>query len=208
MATVKRNPDQTRERILRAAAQEIHRSGFRGASLDRILSEAGVTKGALYHHFPNKQALGYAVLEEVYRHDLFDRWSVPGADSTNPVGALVDGIAQVRDTVTLEELVIGCPVNNLAQEMSGIDEGFRRRIDGTFEEVRERIRLQLALGQEQRQVAPDVDVAQSAAFILAAIEGGMGMGKNAHSVPMFQQCLDGVIQYIGSLKISTVDASA
>ncbi len=208
MCAVKRNPDQTRDRILRAAAVEIHRSGFRGASLDTILSEAGVTKGALYHHFPNKQALGYAVLEEVFRDELYQRWSVPPSDTLGPLAALVAGIQKARNSVTLEDLIKGCPVNNLAQEMSGIDEGFRRRIDGVFEEVRECIRAQLAAAQEQDELTPDVNVSQAAAFILAAIEGGMGMGKNAHSLDMFRQCLDGVVQYIDSLRRRRANAVA
>src|SRR6202044_3625075 len=69
-ATRLRDPERTRERLLRAASREIYRSGFQSASLDRILVSAGVTKGALYHHFENKEALGYAVVEEVISPDV------------------------------------------------------------------------------------------------------------------------------------------
>ena len=67
MSSSKRNPEQTRQALLEAAFEEIYRVGFQAASLDRILDRAGVTKGALYHHFKNKLELGYAVLEEVVR---------------------------------------------------------------------------------------------------------------------------------------------
>lgn len=60
-----RDPERTRERLLQAAFREIYRSGFQSASLDTILAAAGVTKGALYYHFDSKEALGYAVVEEV-----------------------------------------------------------------------------------------------------------------------------------------------
>ena len=43
---VKRNPDVTRQTILDAGAVEIHRHGFRSASIDRILADTGLTKGA------------------------------------------------------------------------------------------------------------------------------------------------------------------
>jgi len=56
-----RDPQATRQALLLAAFEEIHEQGFRAASLDRILERAGCTKGALYHHFENKTALGYAV---------------------------------------------------------------------------------------------------------------------------------------------------
>jgi len=60
-----RDAARTRERLLRAAFQEMYLSGFRSADLNAILAAAGVTKGALYHHFDSKEALGYAVVAEV-----------------------------------------------------------------------------------------------------------------------------------------------
>ena len=71
----RRNPKATRELLLEAAFWEIFRSGFQAASLDAILKETGVTKGALYPHFPSKAALGHAVIDEVTENieGQFDR---------------------------------------------------------------------------------------------------------------------------------------
>jgi TetR/AcrR family transcriptional repressor of nem operon len=60
-----RDPVRTRQRLLQAAFQEVYHTGFQGSDLETILDGAGVTKGALYHHFENKEALGYAVVDEV-----------------------------------------------------------------------------------------------------------------------------------------------
>ena len=76
-ATRLRDPERTRERLLQAASREIYRSGFQSASLDTILASAGVTKGALYYHFKNKEALGYAVVEEVISPDVRGTWVRP-----------------------------------------------------------------------------------------------------------------------------------
>ncbi|MCZ6508759.1 MAG: TetR/AcrR family transcriptional regulator, partial [Acidobacteria bacterium] len=65
-----RDPKATRDAILQAATREIHTNGFRSAGLDSILAEAGVTKGALYHHFGSKHELGLAVLEESVRRTV------------------------------------------------------------------------------------------------------------------------------------------
>ena len=62
-----KQPDQTRDKILHSAFCEIHRQGFQAASIANILQDTGLTKGALYHHFPTKQALGLAVIDEVIR---------------------------------------------------------------------------------------------------------------------------------------------
>jgi AcrR family transcriptional regulator len=56
-----RAPEATRERLVTAAFEEIHRHGYQGAALDTILANAGVTKGALYHHFSSKRDLFAAV---------------------------------------------------------------------------------------------------------------------------------------------------
>ena len=73
---VPRNPKRTRERLLQAAFREMYRSGFQSAGLDAILAAAGVTKGALYHHFGSKEALGYAIVEEIIAPDNRGQWLI------------------------------------------------------------------------------------------------------------------------------------
>jgi AcrR family transcriptional regulator len=112
--------------LLQAAFQEVYHSGFQGSDLEAILDRAGVTKGALYHHFENKEALGYAVVDEVLATMMRDKWLRPLEHAKNPIDALA---RIVRSTSTKPEwLRRGCPINNLAQEMSPLDEGFRRRL--------------------------------------------------------------------------------
>src|ERR1700677_2124346 len=84
-----RDPKRTRVRLLQAAFQEMHRSGFRSTDLDAILAKAGVTKGALYYHFDNKEALGYAVVDEVMTSDLHQKWVQPLRNAKNPINVLV-----------------------------------------------------------------------------------------------------------------------
>jgi len=82
--TTSRDPERTRGRLLRAAFQEMHRSGFRNADLDAILARAGVTKGALYYHFDNKEALGHAVVDEVIASNLHQKRVQPLRNAKNP----------------------------------------------------------------------------------------------------------------------------
>src|SRR5271163_1220682 len=90
-----RDPERTREHLLQAAFREVYRYGFQSAGDDTILAATNVTKGALYYHFENKEALGYAVIEEIIAEITRDRWVLPlqrGKDK-NPVDALI-GIVQ------------------------------------------------------------------------------------------------------------------
>src|ERR1700678_2367295 len=106
-----RNPERTRGLLLQAAFQEIYRSGFRSADLDAILTAAGVTKGALYYHFDNKEALGYAVVDEVIARNLHQKWVQPLRDAKNPIDALVRIIRS--ESLKREDLRRGCPLLNL-----------------------------------------------------------------------------------------------
>jgi len=60
---LQRRAEKTRGRILKAAEECFVRDGYDAASVAEICERAGVTKGALYHHFPSKQALFLALLQ-------------------------------------------------------------------------------------------------------------------------------------------------
>lgn len=190
----------TREVLLAAAAREIHVHGFQAASLSRILAETGVTKGALYHHFPSKLALGYAVLDECYAPQLRKHWIDSLADSGE--SALQTLIGIIRGTghgMTRADVLLGCPVNNLAQEMSPVDEGFRVRIEALFDEWRTATESALRRAQEHGDLVPGVDVQAAAAFIVASLEGCIGMAKNGQSKDILLTCGRGLITYLHSL---------
>ena len=63
-----RRADTTRQQILRAASHQFARKSYSLVSLDDILADAEVTKGAMYFHFRSKHALAAAIIE--YRFDL------------------------------------------------------------------------------------------------------------------------------------------
>ena len=196
-----RAPEATREKLLRAAFDEIYRRGFQAASLDTILAQAGVTKGALYHHFPTKAALGLAVVDEVVKGLLLERWlGVLQAQPGDPVTALQVTLRHRAANLTAGEIELGCPLNNLAQEMSPLDEQFRRSVDATFETWREGFAQVLARGQAEGTVRRDVDAKKVATFIVAAVEGSYGLAKTAQSGPMVRANLEMLGMFLEGLR--------
>ena len=154
-----RAPEATRERLVAAAFEEIHRHGYQGAGLDTILANAGVTKGALYHHFADKADLAHAVIDEVIRGLTLTRWTGPLASYTgDPISGIQMVLKVVADEFCDERLVdkveLGCPLNNLAQEMSPLDERFRRRVAVVFETWIESFAQALERGREGRHRPP------------------------------------------------------
>src|SRR5713101_6554433 len=194
-----RNPDLTRQTLLQAAFQEIYRSGFQAASLDNILSKVGVTKGALYHHFGSKQELGYAVVDELIREHVLNRWVRSLEKAENPIDGLL-AILRSKEPHPGFDQRLGCPLNNLAQEMSPLNEGFRKRLESVFREWREGIAKALRRGQEGGQVRSDVDPVEAADFFLAALEGSVSLAKNAQDRNLFDNCKAGLSRYLESLR--------
>ena len=62
----RRDPNRTRETILKSARDEFAARGLSGARVDRIARHAGVNKRMIYHYFGNKDGLYLAALERVY----------------------------------------------------------------------------------------------------------------------------------------------
>ena len=62
--SMQQRSEETRARLLQAASKQFSTSGYDAASVDDICAEAGVSKGAFYHHFPSKQALFIALFED------------------------------------------------------------------------------------------------------------------------------------------------
>jgi len=196
-----REPDVTREKLLSAAFEEMYRFGFQAASLERILAKAGVTKGALYHHFLDKAALGYAVVDEVVKGLLLERWlGLLEQQAGDPLTALQGVFRERAGSLTADEIAFGCPLNNLAQEMSPLDERFRRLVDATFEAWRKGFAQALERGQEEGTVRQDVDARKVAAFLVAAAEGSYGLAKSASSRAMLQSNLETLAAYLDSLR--------
>src|ERR1700685_2926011 len=179
-----RDPERTRVRWLQAAFQEMHRSGFRNADLEVILATAGVTKGALYYHFDNKEALGYAVVDEVIASNLHQKWVRPLRNAKDPIGVLVRIIQS--ESLKREDVQRSCPLLNLSQEMSGLDEGFRRRTARVYKDWHEAMAEALREGQKRRVVRSDIDANETATFLIAAWEGYVVLGKNSQDPRMMQ----------------------
>jgi TetR/AcrR family transcriptional regulator, transcriptional repressor for nem operon len=176
----------------------MHRSGFRSADLDAILSKAGVTKGALYHHFDNKEALGYAVVDEVIASKVHQKWVQPLRNAENPIDVLIR-IFQ-SESQKREDVQRGCYLLNLSQEMSGLDEGFRRRTARIYKDWHDAMAEALRQGQKRRVVRSDINANETATFLIAAWEGYAVLGKNSQDPRMLQSGKRSVGRHLEALR--------
>lgn len=196
-----RNPENTRLRILKAAFAEIYKHGFQGMRIDQVLAETGLKKGALYHHFSGKQALGYAVLEELIEKRITEIWIDPLATYDDPIAGLKTIFDNAGNIWKNGYFNLGCPLNNLAQEMSPIDEGFRERIQNFFRKWQNAIAEALLRGQEKGFVRQDIDIQETAGFIITVIEGAFGFAKITQDKDKYFKCGKQLEMYLDMLAV-------
>lgn len=193
-----RDPERTRERLLQAAFREVRRTGFRGAGINTILAATNVTKGALYHHFGSKEALGYAVVDEVIAELVRDRWLRPLLRDGQPIDILIGIVRQLptRPAAIRES----CPLLNLSQEMSPLDEQFRKRLERIFLAWQEGIATLVRRGQSQRTVRRDLNADETASFLVAMVEGYASLAKNAQNPKVWEVGIRNIVGWLKSLR--------
>lgn len=184
-----------------AAFHEFYKHGFQGGSLNHIVETAGTTKGALFHHFAGKQELGYAVMDEVIGPVLEQRWLTPVAGSLDPIAALKKAFRQfVKTDIESGSFVQGCPLNNMAQEMSPLDQGFRQRIDKLYDTWRSTYAAAFADGIKARKVRKDISPRNVAALVVASQMGIWGTAKSSQDPQLMAHACEALCDYLDGLK--------
>jgi len=191
---------ETRGKILMAAFDEIYHRGFQAASLSNILKNTDTTKGALYHHFKNKMELGYAVVDEVIYTTLKANWITPLKDTDSPIEIIQQILLESGQRMTEEDIRLGCPLNNLAQEMSPIDEGFRSRISAVYTEWQDAIEGAVERGKLAGNVRQEADAKQLGVLFVATLEGCLGLAKSTQSLETLMNCGHGLVDQLELLK--------
>ncbi len=197
---VKHKDSTAKQKILKSAFEEMHLHGFQAASIANILVETGLTKGALYHHFPTKQALGLAVLEEIIRPrfeaGLFQKLRQEG----EPVAVLINALKGWAHDADPEFIYRGCPLGNLIVEMSPIDRAFREKLSALLSGFEEAVEQALIRARGAKAVRSSVDCRAVASFIVSAWQGAAGISKAVRSRQPMLSCIDQIETYLLSLR--------
>lgn len=194
-----RDPERTRKRLLQAAFRQVHRSGFQSAGIETILAAANVTKGALYYHFDSKEALGYAIVEEIIAKLFQDRWLIPMRGEGQPIDILI-GIIRHLPGGPLD-IRNSCPLLNLAQEMSALDEPFRKRLEMLFVAWQKGVSALLRKGQSQGTVRRDLNPDETASFLIVMVEGNASLAKVAQDAKVWDVGRRNIVGWLKTLRV-------
>ena len=194
-----RDPEKTRAEILQAAFQEVYEHGFQSCSVNEIVAKTDLTKGAFFHYFQTKNDLGYALADEILKEITLDRYIRPLAAYANPVQGIIHRFKKLIENTSDEHIGLGCPLNNLTQEMSAVDPVFREKLNAVLRLWIDETEKYLRKAQAEGYLKPDVDPRQVAEFVVMIEEGSFAMVKNLRDKKVFWSLYESLKHYLESV---------
>ncbi len=196
----------TREKLLETAARLFHEQGYAATGVATILREAGVNAGSLYHFFPNKEALLRGVLdwyEENLRPIVLD--PIEAAES-DPIERVFRLLAWYRAGLAETECHGGCPIGNLALEVSDTHPDVRPGIAANFRGWAAGVESWLEEAAER--LPPECDTEALSRFVLTVMEGGLMQARATRDLAHFDAGVAVLRDYVERLLVARLQGAS
>lgn len=166
--------EQTRQRIIAAAAPIFNRHGYEGSSLADLMAATGLKKGGIYRHFSSKDELAAAAFDYA--------WEAARRARMRHVDSQAGGIEHLKQWIASfvncrSPLPGGCPILNTAVDADDGNPLLRSRVNKALRSWLGRLQLTVQRAVEQGETRPGVDPRTIAIIIVASLEGALMMSR-------------------------------
>lgn len=172
-----RRGEATKEDIEDAALDLFCRKGFDGASVDEITALAGITKGALYYHFKDKNELFFTVCQkamESYSEEVFEEGATRSSNGSGIRALIVNSHRFDQEHPKYSRLYV-----RLAGEDWNTKDDLGPKLESSFEDYRSQVQ-ELIRGDIDRGIIRALDI-ETATTIVMAVLDGMSLRNTAYS---------------------------
>lgn len=194
---------KTEKLLIDITFELLYKKGYCATSMTNILDVANMTKGAVYYHFPTKQALVLATITHYLENILEGHWVKVFEDSEKPVETLVNQInayaKMYEDKDSFLQIKHGCPLSNFILDMSDKDDDFFKYLESVYTRWQESVEKALTKAQILKQTKTSFDSKKQALFIISAIEGSIGSAKAHNDLSKLKDAFEVLTTYIESL---------
>lgn len=194
----KKQPVQTRQAILDAADLEFSQQGYAGASLAGIVTSAELTKGALFHHFADKQTLAAAWINERLAVGILRLWTSP-LSTVDSLDALMS-LCRLR----CKDLISGDATSALvavAAELAYRDDLLGAAFEQVFEDWRSAFAGALDRGKLTGWIHPSIKPETEAALFVSAFAGFTVTLKTSRSQDTRTAFITALEAYLETLRV-------
>ena len=190
----------TRLNILQKAFELIYTKGYLTTSIDEIIANTQVTKGAFFYHFRNKDEMGLAIIEEVLKPTMLHGFIAPLAASKDPVRDLYKLMKHLLLENEVLQAAYGCPAGNFTQEMAPWNEAFTSALSGLVKQWETVIRKSIANGKSAGLIRKEVNGMQVATFLMSGYWGIRNLGKLYETDHCYKTYLKELKVYLNGLQ--------
>lgn len=186
---------EARARLLESARSLVRHRGFAATSVDELCAAAGVTKGAFFHHFPSKEALGVA---------LIDDWTATTGVlfASHPYNSLPDPLDRVFGYLDLRREILGQPIPEFScvagttvQEAYETSIPIRMAAERSLRSGFDHVRAHLAAALAAHPVA-GVTAESLASQFQIAVQGGIVLAKALDDPAPAREAFDHLERYL------------
>lgn len=197
---------ETKEKIVEAARELFFEQGYTATGIAQILKRSGANSGSLYYFFPTKEDLLIAVLEK-YKLMLGPAVLEPAyARVVDPIERIFAILHGYRFLLEVTEFRLGCPIGNLALEMSNSHPHVRGLVVQNFDGWRTAIIEQLRLAADR--LPQDIDIEAMSMFVLATMEGAVMLARSYHTFAPFDAAIGSLRDHFDRLLKDGTDWAA
>ena len=189
-----KNPEETRNYIIEAAAPVFNRNGYIGTSLSHILEQTSLTKGAIYHHFGNKDDLALAALEHNLRIASEYNFNII-REKKHSCDKLAAFAGSFKTNYEVMKQMGGCPVVNAAVDSDDVNDRIRDRVCGFIAMWKKSLIAIIEQGILKSEIRADADAEKFSTNFISLIEGSLAMSK----VYDDRKFLDNAVELLKSL---------
>ncbi|MNT21239.1 hypothetical protein D3C72_1565720 [compost metagenome] len=130
---------------------------------------------------------------------IIERWIVPLEEYENPLEGILARLRILIKNADPKELKLGCPLNNLVQEMAPVDVGFHERLQIALNLWIDEMDKQLKRAKKNGYLQSEVNTRQVAHFVVMAHEGFYGMLKGLDDPRAFDALFDSLKRYFQTI---------
>jgi len=160
----------TKQRLLNAGLPMLLKQGYNNLGIQALLAATGTPKGSFYHHFKDKEDFALQVIDQ-YMGGVHAGLEVCLGDQGRPPLERVRHFFELTQEHYRREGYMGCLLGGLGQELSGISDVFRAKIDGCFSEIASQMAACLEEARQSGDLPADSDVGQLACLLVDCWEG-------------------------------------
>lgn len=197
----KQSPERgsARTRLLEAARDVIRAKGFAATSVDDLCRAADVTKGAFFHHFASKEALGVAAAEFWTKEVTPFFAAAPYHEPADALDRVLAYVAFRKAMIAGDLFEFTCLVGTMAQEVHASAPGIRDACGRSIFGHAATLEADIEQARRERGISADWTAESLARHTQAVLQGGFVLAKAGNEPDLARESLDHLDRYIRHL---------